>query len=1198
MTTGDMDIPEIPGDFPGILEEASRIVLIIRLDDFKKSGDGNILKNWEQSWTDELKTAQPGHEFFGMKVVHVDNTADTATLQLRLTDYPVPHMPGLKIGEASVDLVVARWVNLTTDTKPPIQVLKVDGFSLDIELSKTKNQTIRLGYAQDDNVANQSRIVLVSIKWDAPKFSLFGLLGKTNQGGLLIDVQGESPVAIPLGATGVGLKGIGLLYGEHFAPALDGAVAGNAMEHLAKADAGSYADWAENPKDLHTWLAVPEDIRVYGISALLVDMASGGKLVQMKQYGLANVSYGPTIIFRGETWVLDNFDAGETVGVIDLRSQSIFGRATQRFEIPWIGDALKLQGSLEISASLLNQKRTYVAIGGYDMYGCSVKVLDILKLAGGVRIVPSQGIAVRATGPIRAELRVSGFNGGYQLWFDIEGGVGWSPITLEAKLTIGGSLWLEALGHRLGLGAWLITELYLKKPFIFKMGVDFVISYWFATIHILVDIWNFEEMEPAIPVPTLKSAIDGPLAIMHPPSGYVGQLDPAAPKVWPDTMFVLDFLRRAGESDIVVNPADSHVVDAGIDVYHRFTTLMIERKNPSGDFSEETNVRASWLLNAVDGATVPSSRLAIPCNDPLGWLQRFDYAQPSTSRRQETFRLQTFGMGPTRPYLAQPGGQAIARFEDVTVSATATFWLVPVPWADGYQRALNLRQFAVEFSTPLADGSGRALLAVEKCELRFLSPLDRAPYVGIRNGTDQAPTLLRPVSNDQGEWSITIERTAPEAQLPLLVNSEWPNLISAIGYCASENIATHIPATQVLAPGHYRLSVAGVSKASFRGHDARDQSPWAVVREFDVVPPPLRPYLRYATFGDERIFGLDVGGWNPNPAGHGFGHYPDHFRQVRASVGYLHMIYPDLFVRTDDDASIEKVHVDSCKQGTPAGSKTSGEWRVETGQPSVFEDELTLQIRPDQLKGIHDIKIKRSQDADANDVVDQWTYRVSGYRSPSAHLSTASSLVRAIGPFGSRRLPATTAPYPAGLDVDAVRPAQIGVGWTLPKSIASLVGVESSQAGLSFLRLLEWCRVFTGTCYPLAEGPFARPTPSDLCLLMDQATAPVALLIRTSEPCDWRRIEVTAVTAYTGGTAARRFALKILPSPDGCQCALLFLAEGVPVRIPKGELLLRIRFRLECDPLPRLTLAADFKKTFEEVVTVLDQQVGKIWWEK
>jgi putative SOS response-associated peptidase YedK len=39
------------------------------------------------------------------------------------------------------------------------------------------------------------------------------------------------------------------------------------------------------------------------------------------------------------------------------------------------------------------------------MYGCSVKVLDILKLAGGVRIVPSQGIAVRATGPIRAEFK-------------------------------------------------------------------------------------------------------------------------------------------------------------------------------------------------------------------------------------------------------------------------------------------------------------------------------------------------------------------------------------------------------------------------------------------------------------------------------------------------------------------------------------------------------------------------------------------------------------------------------------------------------------------------------------------------------------------------------------------------------------------------------------------------------------------------
>ncbi|APV39842.1 hypothetical protein PFAS1_10970 [Pseudomonas frederiksbergensis] len=1195
------DLPEIPGDFPEILKELFRNQLDLELRAFQQLVD-KLRHKYELQFSDELKAARPGDTFLGLKVTNFDELADTATLQVRVTDADVPFVPGLKIGEATADFIVIRRINLTDNTAPLIDVRGVEGFSIELNLRKEKSYEIRLGYAQDDSIQTQSRIVLVGVKWEEPRFGVLGLLGKTNKGGLLIDLQGESPIAIPLGATGFGLKGIGILYGEHFAPRLDGAVAGNALEHLAKADAGSYADWAQSAKDLSTWLAVPEDIRLYGVSALLADMATGGKLVELRRYGLTYLSYGPTLIFGGETWFLDSIDVGKTVGVIDLRSKSIFGRTTQTLDmIPWAAGAFIAKGSLELSASLSDQKRTYFAVGGYAMDGCSVKLFDFVTLAGGARVVPSQGIAARAKGPIASQLEIGGFTGGYNLSFDIQGGIGWNPAALEAKLVILGTLWIKAFGDKLSLSASLTTELYIKKPLIFKMNVDFEFSCRFGSVHVPLKIFEYENKEPATPEPTLKLAADAPLARMHPPSGIVGQLDPSKPEVWPDMMFVLDFQRRAGDSGIVVNPVDGHVVEAGIDVYHLFTTLMIERQDPvTKAFSTVPDVRASWLLNAADGATLISSRLAIPCNDPLGWLQSFDYAQPSTSRRLESFRLQTFGMGPTRPYLAPHGGQAIARFEDVTVYAAESFWLVAVPWADGYQRALNLRQFKVEFSTSLASG-GRATLAVQTCELRILASQNRAPGVWITNGNVQACTLLRPVSNDQGEWSLTIERTSAEVALPLIVSSERLNLVCAIGYSAGDTIVTNLPDTQVLAPGHYRLRIAGESSANFRGKRAPATSHWAVEREFDVVPPPLRPYLRYSTLGDERMFGTDAGGWNPNPAGQGFGHYPDHLCQLRASVSYLHQIYPTLFVRTDNDAIDVEVPVTPCQQGTPAGSKSSGEWRVETGQanPVVVERELSFPFS--QNAGFHQITVRRtaSDGSGIGDVVDQWTYRVSGYRSPSAHLWTTSTLTRAIGPFGSRSLPhAVAAPVPTGFDLDAVPAAQIGTGWALPKSIASLVGVESTQAGLSFLQLLEWCRIFTGACYPLVEGPFAHPTPSDICLLMDQAAAPAALLLRTSEPCDWRRVEVAAVTSYDN-ESARRFSLKIVPSPDGCQCAMLFLAEGVPVRIPKGALLLRIRFRLECDPLPRLTLAAAPTQTFEEIVTVLDQPVGiDDWWEK
>jgi hypothetical protein len=102
--------------------------------------------------------------------------------------------------------------------------------------------------------------------------------------------------------------------------------------------------------------------------------------------------------------------------------------------------------------------------------------------------------------------------------------------------------------------------------------------------------------------------------------------------------------------------------------------------------------------------------------------------------------------------------------------------------------------------------------------------------------------------------------------------------------------------------------------------------------------------------------------------------------------------------------------------------------------------------------------------------------------------------------------------------------------------------------------------------------------------------------MRTAEPCDWRRVEIVAVTGYADA-AARRFAVRPLPSPDGCQCLMVLEADGVPVRVPRGDLLLRIRFKLEAEPLPRLTLEADPTRTFEEIVTTFVQPTGATWWE-
>jgi hypothetical protein len=1192
------DLPNIPGDFPTIIADAVAVRIFKELAAYVRDEVGGLAEKYEKEWTDNLKKVRTGGDFLGLKVTRGNDPAENVVLRVELSG-DVPGVPGLKIGMATAEVVIERSINLTTSGKPPVNIVGILSFAIELELSKKENYKIRLGYAQDESIASQSRIVLVSVEWKNPQFRLLGLLGQTDKGGILIDVQGESPAAVPLGASGFGLKGVGLLYGEHFAPMVNGAVAGNAMEKLASADAGAYADWAQRAKQLDTWIAVPDDINVYGISATMVDMGSSGRLVRLEQYGIAYLTYGPTLILSGDLRILEKIEGGRAIGTIDLRSRSIFARVSQRIDvIPWAPNALVAEGSVEVSASLTNDMRTFIALGGYGMDGCRITLLDFLELTGGIRVVPIHGIAARAKGRVAAEGEVAGFGGGFSFWIEVYGGIGWNPVALEARLEIGGSIWIKVFGKKLALGASVLTELYLKKPLIFRLRVDFEIKIWFATIHIPVTVFNFEDRQLESPAPALQHAAGNGVAIMHPPSGLLGTLNAKQPIIWPDTMFVLDFQRSAGASPIIVNSVSGALREAGIDVNHQFHTLVIERKDPlDGSYSALPDVRASWLLNASESGMRPSSRLAIPSNDPFGWLQHYGYRQSDAIDRIKQFRLQAFGAGPARAYEVSPSGTANAQFGEIEISWGRAFWLIPVPWANGYARALNVQGAEITFSAPTL--TGRDAFDVDLCELRIVSSVYRPPQTYVRNGTAWAPKIVRLIGYGEAEWSILIERTANEAKLPLLiVDNERTNLIVAIGYRAAERVVSPVPDTQVLAPGHYRLRTKGETSASFRGNTAPATGIWNFAQEFEVVPPPLRPYLRYATLGDERIFGLDAGGWNPNPTGQGFGHYPSHLGQIRAGVGYLDKIYPTLFVSTDDASTEISVPVNDCRQGTLAGTRASQQWRTETGQPPSVEGEISFDVH--EPAGLHRLTVRRigTDGVTPGDVVDEWTYRVSSYKSAAAHLGISSVLGCAVGPFGSRGVPANPpAAIPADFDPDKVTAASINGSWTLPRLVSSFVGVGSAQAGLHFLQALEWCGIFDAPSDSLGHGPFARPDNPDLCLVMDRAAAPFGLLIRTAEPCDWRRVELVAVTRFAD-PEARRLAIKVIPSPDGCQCLLIMFAEGIPVRVPKGDLLLRIRFKLEADGLPRLTLAADPAKKVEEVLTAFNQPLGAAWWEK
>ena len=116
--------------------------------------------------------------------------------------------------------------------------------------------------------------------------------------------------------------------------------------------------------------------------------------------------------------------------------------------------------------------------------------------------------------------------------------------------------------------------------------------------------------------------------------------------------------------------------------------------------------------------TTRTNRLAIPCNDPLNWLTRFDYAQPDEISTVDTFVLQTFGVGPTQTVKPVPPDPAIFRAEDVEIRSSREFRVTALGWLTGYGRALLgwlEYEILVTYEAPPAPRSPRQALAPTSC---------------------------------------------------------------------------------------------------------------------------------------------------------------------------------------------------------------------------------------------------------------------------------------------------------------------------------------------------------------------------------------------------------------------------------------------------------------------------------------------------
>ncbi|TCL89557.1 hypothetical protein C8J38_11248 [Rhizobium sp. PP-WC-2G-219] len=1191
-------LPSIPRDVAVIVIERLVRYVSDAIRDFIHDDLPRLAKEQEDKLNAQLLQAHVGDKFLSQPIIA--ETADTITVLVRFVDVGIPGIENVKLRLVRAALEIERRVNLTTSTMPPIFVRHVPAATIEI-LETAKTHEIAIGGGFDEPAGFQQ--YRAGVRWETPEVYFRGFLAVRDKGGFLIDLFAQSEFCFPLGPSGVGLKGAGVLYGEHFAPDLrDPGSVEPVIARMERASADDYVAWARK-NDLERWAPVDQGIRTFGVSTSLCDVLSSGDIVLIEEAGIAFIDYGPIIVFGGRLKILKTTDVGDLLGAIDVRSRSFFGRATISLDvIPWAPGAISFKGVNELSASLRDQDKTWWAVGGYQMDACRLKILGFLELWGGMRIVPLQGAAVRGAGRAEGQIEFIGTGAGYSLAIDASARFGYNPFALGGNLRVSGDAWLKILGQKLGAGISADIAMQLPKPLELRLDVEFRLSLPWPlgdkTFGATVFNLSNADVRPA-DAPIAIAAGDA-LPYIHGPSGTLGQLVDADTKVWPDVAFDLAFQRSAGGPRMIVNPPSLGGVhqEGGVSVAHRIGRLEIAKLDPSGNETVVPGVSASWLLSKSAGGTAATSRLAIPCNDPLGWLNRFDYAQPDTVQPLEPFVLQTFGGGAAETFAVDSAsGLARVHVERLIVDCGRPLNLSPTPWASAYGRLLtNGQRYTIQIAGPEPGGS--MPLAVQEYEVRVIQASEHEPFLNVSGGTVTGASIVQRFANGTTEWVVAISRQRAEYRDPLRVGN-GDNFVSlaAVGYRLDGMADVDGGTLTVFEPGRYRLHLEGVSDA--RRSNSAKQTGWTpIVRDFEVIRPPLRPYLKFATFGDERIFGVAVPGWNPNPYASSFGHYQDHLGLIRSRVSYLSKIYDRLWISPRDDMAPTAIQVQAARDGTLAGARGTQDWEIATGQAPSREEEVVLPLPPDPGQARARIYFSVSGDGadiDLSTPLDEWTYRVSRYANPTAHLKPGRDAFSwAYGPFGARAMSTPQGPgLPADFDFAASPPAKLTGGWALPTEIARLAALGDASAGLGFLKLLEWAGVFH---VPTAasENILAPASAPELSLLLDTATSPVGLVLHTSEPCDWRRVDATVVVGDPAGVHARLSA-RLAPSGDGCACILLLEADGVAVRVPSGLLALEVRFAFARAGLPRLTPAADPDQVAEQFNVSIEQPYGRAW---
>jgi hypothetical protein len=909
-----------------------------------------------------------------------------------------------------LEVEVARSEIDITFSSAPIKIKEWLTVIGDLRIEKKSMFDGELGFGYDNGAwLGQGSLKLLPIKVGA------AIYGGISDRGMVLGLDAEIPpgAAIPLGPTGLALRGIGGDFAYNFIARLESSGA-----PVTNPSAKDYVAWARNHNP-DRWMAGPIDKTAVGVGirTVLCTIADQGFVFELNPIGFAVLVPGGAIILGGKGVLLRRKGFGvEGYFVIDIASASLALGAAVNVEIKAppeevaaTGFATLLKGFAQLDAFFsFSDPTAWFFDLGTEAKPCylevltDVPVINILfseKAEAYVRINHHR-IAFGAKVGIGGEYKLKVIRLIARIAVALAAIIARDPLLVRAKLSVLGELGIKVWKFSFLIKASANPEVWLPSPtkFAFKLTYTLDLPWPIPDIEGSKTFGDDIPSVPKIASPLLAGeAVAGgfptvqkqEIVAIHVVSDLQWNLDTDKP--YPDLELVVPFQARVTDGvGAIIGPVVSPVNQGGYDVKHELTKLELL------DLVHMTvvpNVKGIWADAPGDGTT----QLHLLGTDPLTWLMpHTDVATWTSTPAQKVVEV-FFGYGPAETVATERA------FGDLHVTPTGA-------------AAMLDPSFAPAIPTRILRGNHLALRCVDSNGTTI--PFDEIIIFVISNKEAlQGESLLTtpaasvagavPIGNLYGSLTLVAQYfgfATPITTFDFANASNDDLLVYAIRYREARPAIGGTIEKTILVPGRYRLTVEGKSTAEYPGNQAAfPPAPaidWHATQEFEVTyPASTRAYVQYATFGDVRLFAKaqhpwttwTAAAWNPTLYGVGFPLYRHYHVVVRFLVSYIGAIFTSapLKLRLAHESGgdvVEQITPTAAPDGKSSMLPQSQDWITAHGGTVPADAELVMSALP-STTGMARLDVLLAHPTQGNLTLDEWSGYISSFADFRAHLA-------------------------------------------------------------------------------------------------------------------------------------------------------------------------------------------------------------------